>query len=401
MIAGFRDRYGTFPRLMVRAPGRVNLIGEHTDYSLLPVLPFAIDREVLIAIGPGDSEMEVDSLSSPAPARFTGVDDSAIQGWHRYVLAALQVIDIVPPVRILIGGDLPSAGGLSSSSALTMGLISALFLAQDVELPPRPLGDLTTTAERSMGVEGGQMDQLVIALAIEGHALRIDFDPIETRTIPLPDDLAAVVAYSGEPAPKAGAVNDLYNTRVVAARAGACLMAKAAELDPGDPPSLSRVRSIPTSEVELPAESTAAEVATLTGCEVGSITRLTLHAFPADAPLPISRVVNHILAEADRVDATEQALEQRSFDTLGHLLDQSHTSLQSFGASTTSLDRVTELMRSAGAYGARLTGAGFGGYALCVCPPAKVSSILTRLADHQFEPSFKVQAVSGASVIEL
>lgn len=396
----FRERYGVTPEVVIRAPGRVNLIGEHTDYALLPVMPFAIDREILIALGPGSEGLEIDSLESPAPMRLTSDAYRHTRRWHRYVEAAVLVSGRIPSARMIVGGNLPSTGGLSSSSALTLGVMKALAVADDEALSPLDLAARSVAAERSIGVEGGEMDQHVIALAEKGHALRIDFDPIIIKPIPIPEQVAIVVAYSGRPAPKAGSAQDLYNTRVVAARAAACLIGAETGVDPGSPPALGRVRS-GGLDVALPENVTAEEAAAASGCDVRSIVGMAGADFPADVPLPIRRVARHILTEANRVDDTETAVAERRFDELGDLLDRSHRSLRRFGASSEALDQVTETLRTAGCHGARLTGAGFGGYALGVCDPDRVDRVLATLAETGIAPSFQVRAMSGVSVIDL
>lgn len=392
----FRDLYGTEPSVSVRSPGRVNLIGEHTDYSLLPVMPLAIDRAIHIEAGAGrlveaHSLSETDAISYPpdAPPR--------VEGWHRYLVAAVSVLGRTDlGVRLLVDGDLPSTGGLSSSSAFTVGVIAALDRLWQLGLGSQRYPDLAIAAERSLGVEGGAMDQTVISLARAGAALRIDFDPLRTRVVPIPEHVKMVAAYSGTAAPKGGSANRAYNTRVVAARAAALLLGREVEVDLGSTPTLSRVvESGPDLIENLPEVSSASEIADALAVDPLLMTGLTVGTFPADAPLPVRAVASHVLSEARRVDEAEAALVAGDLDGLGSLLDRSHASLVGFGASSVRLDALVAAMRDAGARGARLTGAGFGGYAIAVCSEDRQADVLAAAEGATGGPAFPVVASDG------
>lgn len=240
------------------------------------------------------------------------------------------------------------------------------------------------------------MDQTVISLATEGHALRIDFDPFATRHVPVSEDLGIVAAYSGRAAPKGGDANHSYNSRVVACRAAALLLASEEGVDPGSPPVLSKVRN--SERVgKLPVESSAAAVADRLGVDVGGIVRLTATEFDPHAVLPIRSVAAHVLSEAKRVDEAEAALEAEDYPRLGRLLDASHESLGDFGASSPALDRLTGAMRDSGAFGARLTGAGFGGYAIGICPLDRVEAVIEASEQATGGPAFRVRPSAGVS----
>jgi galactokinase len=240
------------------------------------------------------------------------------------------------------------------------------------------------------------MDQTVISLAIEGHALRIDFDPFATRHVPISGDLGIVAAYSGRAAPKGGDANRSYNSRVVACRAAALLLAAQEEVDPGSPPVLSKVRDSELVET-LPIQASAGSVAAHLGVDVGRMVRLTATEFDAEAELPIRSVAAHVLSEAQRVDEAEDALRSEDYEELGRLLDASHESLGHFGATSPALDRLTGAMREAGAYGARLTGAGFGGYAIGICPLDRIDALIEAAEQATGGPAFRAQPSAGVS----
>jgi galactokinase len=386
------------PSAVVKAPGRVNLIGEHTDYSLLPVMPVAIDKAVLVAAAPGP-ERRLVADSEAFPERLdVSTDELPVRpvGWHRYLLAVVRVLSPSPRgARLVVSGDLPATGGLSSSSALAVGVLDALNRVWDLGIDRTDYPALAIAAERSIGVEGGTMDQTIISLAEPGSALRIDFDPPARRVVPIPPELALVAAYSGSEAPKGGAANLAYNTRVVACRAAALLLGVPAGLDVGRPPVLSRVASHPVAPASLPEETTAAEVADRLGVDVELMVGLTAGRFDPDSVLPVRVVATHVLSEAERVDEAEHALATADLVRLGSVLDASHASLKGFGASSPALDRLVEAMRKAGAWGARLTGAGFGGYAVGVCPPDRVDGVVSAAVEATGGPAFPVVASGG------
>lgn len=397
VVAAMRDRHDASPSVVIRSPGRVNLIGEHTDYSLLPVMPFAIDRAVYVAVSEGPPGITADSLTHPG--EFTldlAGDRSDLEGWHRYVAAAVDVVGFVGGARILIDADLPGTGGLSSSSALTIGVIMALGTYMGDPPPRSDLPALALAAERSIGVESGAMDQTVISLAKQDHCLRIDFDPFGTRDVPMSHELAVVAAYSGSEAAKGGEAQDAYNSRVVACRAAALLLASFDGLELSDHPVLAQVRS--SQEVDrLPETESAASVAARLGVDVSTMVELTAERFEPEQPLPIRAVATHVLSEAERVDVAEQALVAGDYASLGTALDASHESLKDFGASTPALDRLVGSMREAGAYGARLTGAGFGGYAIAISPPNAVETVIEAAKSAGGGPAFQVKPASGVS----
>ncbi len=391
--------FGSEPELEIRSPGRVNLIGEHTDYSLLPVMPLAIDRSVTIAAATTeDGTLAAESTTFPGRIDIVLADVPAdVSGWHRYLVAAVRALGVDGHgARLLVGGDLPPTGGLSSSSAFTVGVIATLDRLWGLGLSRADYPALAIAAERSIGVEGGMMDQTVIALAEPGHALRIDFDPPGTRQVPIPEGMGMVAAYSGSPAPKGGDANHAYNTRVVACRAAALLLGVPRGIDVSVPPVLSKI--VAAGDVDLTGldvDTTASRVAADVDVDVELMVQMTAGRFDPDAPLPVAAVARHVVSEAGRVDQAEAALNAGDMAGLGRLLDASHVSLQDFGASSPSLDTLVDAMRDAGAWGARLTGAGFGGYAVAVCPDSSVDAVVEAAVEATGGPAFRVVASAG------
>ena len=364
--------------LTVSAPGRVNLIGEHTDYSLLPVLPVAIQKRLRVT-----AEATAGTAVEATSAQFSGdfrSDRTDNPPWSRYLEV---VVALVEPTgaRMTIDGDLPVTGGLSSSSALTVGSLLALLRLNGTEPKPDDLVDLAVRAERATGVEGGAMDQTLVVHAVAGAALRIDFDPAAWRPVMIPDHIDFVAGYSGAPAPKGGSARDAYNARVVGTRTAARLLG-------ADPPVLGNVDAeLDDAVAAIPDRAPPhPEAATLTQGR-----------FEPTDPLPIRAWARHVLTEARRVEAAETALVAGDLETLGRLFDESHVSLaDDFGVSTPGLDSVASAARHAGAAGARLTGAGFGGWAVAVCHVDRADAVAEAMATVAGE-AFVVEPSGGAA----
>jgi len=403
----FERAYGATPDVVVRAPGRVNLIGEHTDYSGLPVLPIAIERATWIAASAtDDGVVRAESTGFPGQVEMARGVQRETHGWGRYVAGVLRELGDVGGNRgakVLIDSDLPATGGLSSSSALSVGLTAALAAAWGTPFAPEEVARLAARSERHAGVETGGMDQLVIALATAGHALRIDFLPPATRQVALPEGLAFVVAYSGQKAPKGGDVRDAYNERVVGARSAAILLAEMLGSEIDDPLTLGQVADADVVDIlaeELPESVTARDVAKSAAIDVNRLTKLSHFEFDSMAKLAVRRYARHILSEAARVNDAEAALKAGDMKKFGAALNASHESLRSdFRCSTPALDKVCAAMRKAGAFGSRLTGAGFGGYALAACSPDKVQNVIDAAVAATGGPAFEVHASGGLEIL--
>ena len=166
---------------------------------------------------------------------------------------------------------------------------------------------------------------------------------------------------------------------------------------PGDLPQ----RLVPVRELQEPLPILLGGlyeppvIAERLGVDVGRMVRLTATEFDPNVELPIRNVAAHVLSEAKRVDEAEAALEAEDYAELGRLLDASHESLGHFGATSPALDRLTGAMREAGAYGARLTGAGFGGYAIGICPLGRIDALIQASEEATGGPSFRVRPSAG------
>jgi len=399
----FRDHFGNPPTAVVRAPGRVNLLGEHTDYNGLPVLPMAIDRSVMIALAPRPDRVvslfnaglqfaprEYD-LSEPIPPYEDGdwgnYSKAAADGLVRYSGARL-----VRGADLLVDGTIPSGAGLSSSSALVVANALALLAANDIQMPYEELAEILPAAERYVGTLSGGMDQAASLLARAGHALRIDFSPLRVRSVPLPEGYRVVVCHSLVRAEKSGAAKQGYNLRVIECRLACRVFERAlgtslprglhalgdlAVLFPGRPlvDFLSHLSAqIPDRPLSL------AEVAARIGVRPEQL-RAECDITPdLGDRFNLVRRVRHVLSEAERVNRAEAALQAGDGTAFGRLMDASHGSCRDdYDVSCAELEVLIQVAKEAGAVGARLTGAGFGGCTVNLVREDDHASFLTRV----------------------
>ncbi len=329
----FRERFGDDPPLIVRSPGRVNLIGEHTDYNDGFVLPATIDRAVWIAARPkGDARVLVRSLLYDEPADFDLANPAiARAGWPAYiagVAAAYQAGGVAARGwEGIIGSDLPADGGLSSSAALTLAAARVFTELGGTQWQPFAAARLAQRVENEwVGVECGIMDPLASACGRPGHALLIDCRTREMEAVPLPPEVALLVLDTGVPRKLS---ETPYNRRRRECRMAAMLMG---------------VRSLRNLE---PAR---------------------LEAGRAVLDDAIYRRARHVLAENERVHHCVAALRRGDAATFGRFMLASHESLRTdFEASSPELDAMVSCAaRQPGCLGARMTGAGFGGCAVAL-----------------------------------
>jgi galactokinase len=318
---------------VVHAPGRVNLIGEHTDYNDGFVLPAAIDLGITIALVPTDDRRVEIKLA--ATGERAGFDLDAIPAasgrWIDYVAGtAWSLMTAGLPVhgfRGLLASDLPVGAGLSSSAALELASAWALSGADRPATDTMRLATIAQRAENEhVGVACGLMDQFAVAFGIADHALLLDCRSLEHRTVPIPDGIRLVICDSGAPRALAGSA---YN-----ARRAEC--ARVVEVLRSSDPSITALRDVTLEQLQDGRD------------------RLTDVEF---------RRGRHVISEDRRVLATVDALARGDLDAVGEALAASHRSLRDdFEVSSEPLDTLVDIAAGVdGVIGARLTGAGFGG----------------------------------------
>jgi len=400
--------------IAARVPGRVNLIGEHTDYSNLPVLPAAIDRTtIVVAAARNDRIVEARNANSKFAARSFELSDKITPfdagDWGNYVKAAVQGIvnhlqaggrgSQLRGIDLIVDGRVPAAAGLSSSAALTVAVTLVMTAVNEVEMARLELAQMAALSERYIGTMAGAMDQAAAVLGRRDHALFIEFDPLRVWPVPIPADAALVVADSMEQADKSGKVRAEYNRRVVECAIAARLAGKTLGLGNvrvlGDVVRQSPHRTIDELISALGDGSTVigglSEAAGLLEMNESGL-RVELFGSGAnrrtiDEPgeLKLRQRARHVLSEAAPVNDAVAALRRGDLRAMGALMDDSHRSLAiDFEVSTERLDTMVACARAAGAVGARLTGAGFGGSILALCKRSNVPAVFAALDEEYY-----------------
>jgi len=374
VTALFAERFGGSPTHVARAPGRVNLIGEHTDYNGLPVLPMAIQREVRIAFRPRDDGTIVLHPASPEfpTVEFDlrpGVPPEDAGHWGNYVKAAANELArrhaIWRGLEGVLASDVPVAAGLSSSSAIVIAVGLALAELNEVPVDERAFAELMADAERYTGTRGGGMDQAISLAARAGFAARLSFSPLRIQHVPVPDEWRFVVADTGVRVEKSGPAQKAYNLR-----RAECEDAFARVVEEVVRSSLSRT---------TPAGY--ADLIRLLGTERA----LTVGEEVLDRSL--FRRYRHVVTEARRVDHAVDRLRSSDLAGFGTLMDASHGSLRTdFLMSSAELDELTAIAREGGAFGARLTGAGLGGCIVALADRQSADGVLETLSREYYGP---------------
>ena len=328
-----QDRYQATPQIFA-APGRVNLIGEHTDYAEGFVMPVAIDFATLAAISPRDdglivlySENFSEGRSYPADALPT----QASGHWSDYPLGVMATLAgegyKIPPLSLSLWGDVPLGSGLSSSAAIEVATAIAVTALIGAGIPGPVLARLCQRAENEfVGANCGIMDQFISANGKENHALLLDCRDLTFRLAPIPSDVALVIA----------------NTMVKHSVAGDGYTTRRAEVE-----EACRILATHRPEIKFLRDATLADLE-----DWG-------HEIPPDA----LKRARHVITENQRTVEAADALQRRDLTTLGRLMHEAHVSYsKDFEGSCVEADTMVDLAQDLpGLIGARLTGGGFGG----------------------------------------
>ena len=352
----FLETFGEEPDLVAAAPGRVNLIGEHIDYSEGFVLPFAIKDRTLVAARKRDDSI-VRVASAQRRNKIISVDINEVKPglkgeWERYALGVLWSMGVKSGVDLLIDGHVPLGAGLSSSAALECSVATAMNHLFDMGFSLEELARLTQKAENQyVGVPCGIMDQSVSLMATNGFALLLDCRDLSTRNIPF--DVASH-----------GLELLIIDTQ-----------AHHALTDGG------------YAERRASCESVAAKLG------VKSMRELTKEQLDSSRDkLSESEYIRarHAVTEMKRVLDCVEALASEDFTQVGQLLNQSHNSLRDdYTVSCPELDTAVEASLAAGALGARMVGGGFGGSAIALIQVSKTSQTISAVEKAFADKKFK------------
>ena len=342
VTATFATEFGSQPTLAARAPGRVNLIGEHTDYNDGFVLPCAIGPATIVAASKR-TDREVHVVAADFGNATDSFDLAAIakgeQGWADYVRgmvnALLKAGYALPGANLAIAGNLPKGAGLSSSASLEVAVGQAMLALAGVEIDRTRLAQIAQAAECDfVGTKCGIMDQLISAQGKAGHALLIDCRSLALTDAPIPDDVAIMIVHSGV---TRGLVDGHYNERRRQCEVAAAAIGVSALRD---------------------ADLTMLDAATLD---------------------PVTRArARHVITENQRTLDAATALAASDLPALGRLMGESHNSMRAdFEITVPAIDQLVALLQSAIGEegGARMTGGGFGGACVAIMPVRHVDDV--------------------------
>lgn len=445
----FCEEFGCEPMFFVRVPGRVNLIGEHIDYCGYPVLPMALEQDILIAAAIlNKPELHVRNINNKYNNYETEIktcadikiisDENGKPFWYNYVLCgikgALEYLgdEINNGLQLCVDGIIPPASGLSSSSALVSAASLALFHAQNVPLSKTEIASLCAKCERYIGTQGGGMDQAIAFLAQKYCAQYITWQPLKATPVALPENAAFVVAHSLAEANKA-ATND-FNRRVIECRLAAKIIVTCAG-------AVTDNKIITLSQVQSKLDNTLEEMVNLVYeylpkdlytkeeiCDILNVNEVELEQLyltPNTKHLTefkLKQRALHVYEEAIRVEDFRKHCSQTSngkngangnndpivyengdgndmINILGQLMSSSHESLKElYECSHDNLDRLVNLSKEMNVH-SRLTGAGWGGCIIALCPKEKVDKYIDMLIENFYVKHCKIDKSKASSYV--
>jgi len=450
LIKSFRQQYGQKPDFVSRSPGRVNIIGEHVDYSLYNVLPTAVTVDVLIAVRviKNSESQPLIRIANINPSKYPSKDvtvpesgmievDKENHSWSNYFLAGLSgslkyLRDklgesfITNGLELLIDGNVPAGGGLSSSAAFVCASALAVMASNDYPISKQDLLDLCIVSERAVGVFSGGMDQAASIFSERGYLLYCTFFPkFSAEHVPVPTsdpEVTFLIAQSFITSDKAVTAQIHYNLRVVEVTLATLVLAKLHEisLNP-DHSSLGfslrnfqeefvkkegLCASDASSQVEVVTKAiktklgkssyTRDDISQILGISVKQLEKQYMSKFPIRADsFKLKQRALHVLEEAGRVLKFKDilsntgSLDQDKLLSLGELMNQTQDSCRDvYECSCPEIDDICSISRKAGAYGARLTGAGWGGCTVHLVPQSKVVAVTQALKDEYYFKKF-------------
>ncbi len=394
----FIERFGSGPCLTLRTPGRINLIGEHTDYNGGFVLPVALDRDILCAFRPRDDSIiraaNVEDAFPPFSfALSTDIEPAPRGDWSNYVRGAGQEIcrhlggANLHGADLCISGDaphgVPRGSGLSSSTALTVTAALALIVGNGIEMDRIELAHLCSEAEWYVGTRGGMMDQFAALLSQRDHALFLDCRPSSGKYayehVPVPGGVQIALLNSGV---RHENVRSEFNQRVAECKIGVRLLQQRF-------PSITHLRDVAPEALNvneahfwaalsesLPACASAGELVQR-GLDGRWLDELAVdHRLPVGVRFAVLPRCWHVVTENRRVLEGIDALRAGEVQSFGALMTRSHESMSSdYGASCPEVDfLVTLTSQQPGVLGARITGAGWGGSVVALAGNGHVSA---------------------------
>jgi len=353
LAKSFREYFNELPNFIVQAPGRVNLIGEHTDYNGGFVLPAAINYSTWVAVSSrADRELHIIAEDFGAQKVVINLDEPMLHDasapWSNYARGVIQELQKrnyrLAGGNFLISGNVPTGAGLSSSASLEVALVRAFTELSGETIDPTSAALVGQAAENNfVGCNCGIMDQLISARGQESSALLIDCQDLSTRTISIPNDWEILIVHSGV---KRGLVESEYNQRRAQCETAARYFGQ------------QTLRGVNLAQL-LSAED-----------------QLDALSF---------RRARHVLTENERTLVAATALNSGDLSTLVRVMAESHESMRDdFNITTPAIDRLVTILQEAGAgkAGARMTGGGFGGCVVSVAPSTIIPQLVAAVERH-------------------
>jgi galactokinase len=370
----YSSYFNAKPEFVVRAPGRVNLIGEHTDYNDGFVLPMAIDRAVWMALTPrADSRVHVHSLDYGTDSTFDLDSLTREKGWGEYIKGVAHQLRAenhhLRGFNAVMTGDIPRGAGLSSSAAVELAAARAFSVTSNIEWDAKQMARLAQKAENEwVGVNCGIMDQMASAASKSGYALFLDCRSLEIQHAPLPENAAVVIL---DTSTRRGLVESAYNER--------------------------------RSQCEEAARTFGVKALRDVECGTWGV------ALGRGLSEVVMKRARHIITENARVLEAVKAMKAGDVNRLGELFNASHESLRDdFEVTNDALNIIVECAREqTSCYGARMTGAGFGGCAVALVKKEKAEDFASAVSALYKERSgldasvYVCQASEGAEVCSI
>jgi galactokinase len=355
----FQETFGSAPTHFVRAPGRVNLLGEHVDYNDGFVLPAAIDRATYVAFSPTGTDLstlaavDFNQQASFSPQTIplkAQMDGSPLPEWAHYPAGVMWSLNEkqlkTQGMTAVFASNVPRGSGLSSSASVEMAFMLAWQALSDWTLPSMQRALLGQKAENQyVGVNCGIMDQFASACGVENKLLLLDCRSLEWKPIPLPEDVAIVIA---DTTIRRKLTSGEYNKRRAACEEAVRLLQQ-------DLPGIRSLRDVSVEE---------------------------FNRFADKLPEQVSKRARHVVEEIERSNQAEALLEAGNLRHFGELMNQCHASLRDlYEVSSPELNAMANVAQSLdGCYGARLTGAGFGGCTVNLVAQEQAETFSERLA---------------------
>ena len=433
LLNQIRENFQPEDRIIcIRAPGRVNLIGEHTDYNMGPVLPCAIDREIVFCLRANFSkEISMSNIESKFEKfRFTWqkpILPYAKGHWGNYIKAGIKgIVDFLAQedynqINSLRGFDaivsstLPSAAGLSSSSALVVASALSLLAINEIYMDKLKIADICAEAEHFVGTAGGGMDQATCLLGEKDAFLKIEFNPLRVHSIAAPKNIALILFHSLVEAQKSHNVREEYNRRVLECRISVDLFNRfMVNQNSGNNQKINYIGEIRSDFLlldpleldnlvarfleKLKDSYSLKEIANILNTSKGQLTARYQNILKSDVlkeptnGFSIKRRFRHVYTECNRVNRMVDCLQKNDITGMSRLIKESHDSLSNdYEVSIPEVAHLIKLLRESGITGARLIGAGFGGMVLALSERSRREQVIEKM-----KQNFYAQKVKGS-----